>query len=248
MIIDAHCHAGNFEPLFRGEHPADELVAAWDAAGVGAGVISVLTKGRMTDANDAALEAAVKYPGRVYACIYLDPGDLGAALAELARCATSGLFRGVKLHPDQDTWFPYLEKYYPLYEAIAEAGLPVLMHSGTAPYSSPLACAAAARDFPQIPWILGHAGLGDLMWEIIPAARQVPNIMVDTALNPCPPVLAEWVQRFGSARMMWGSDWPFGGMTTEVAKLADLRLTGAGLAAVSAGNAARVFGIPGPAA
>jgi predicted TIM-barrel fold metal-dependent hydrolase len=241
--IDAHCHTGSFEPLFRGEHDIDDLVAAWDAAGIRHGIISNVIRGQMTLANDSALESIIKYPGRVHAYIYLDPGDLQAALRELDRCAETRAFSGVKLHPSEDAWFPYLDHYAPLFQRIEALHLPVLMHSGTYPHSGPLACAAAAWKFQQIPFILAHFGLADYSWECFPAAQIAPNVHVDTTANPMVRVLSEWLDQFGAERMLWGSDFPFYDVSYEAAKLDALTCSPAERELIAGGNAERIFGI-----
>jgi uncharacterized protein len=243
VALDAHCHTGSFEPLFRGSHGIGDLVAAWDAEGIQAGIVSNVMKGQMQLANNRALESSRQYPGRVYGYIYLDPSDLQAALSELDRCAETGAFRGVKLHPSEDAWFPYLEHYFPLYQRIAELSLPILMHSGTFPHSGPLACAAAARHFPEIPFILAHFGLSDYSWECFPAAEIAPNVHVDTTANPMVRVLSEWVERFGAERMLWGSDFPFYNVAYEAAKLDALTCSAAEREQIAGGNATRIFKI-----
>ena len=50
--------------------------------------------------------------------------------------------RGFKFHPNMQAFFPNDRSVYPLYEVIAEAGLPALFHTGH-PASAP-ACPAAA--------------------------------------------------------------------------------------------------------
>jgi uncharacterized protein len=239
--VDAHCHTGTFEPLFRGQHGIDDLVAAWDAAGVTHGIISNVMRGQMRQANDSALESVRRHPGRVRAYMYLDPSDLQAALAELKRCAAEGVFVGVKLHPSEDAWFPYLEHYMPLFEEIAALQLPILMHSGTYPHSGPLACAAAARHFPGIPFILAHFGLADYSWECFPAGEIAANVHVDTTANPMVRVLSEWIERFGAERMLWGSDFPFYDVSYEAAKLQALTCSPAERELIAGGNAARIF-------
>lgn len=241
MLIDAHCHTGSFEPLFSGHHSIADLVAAWDGAGIGKGVISNVMSGEMTRANDLALEACQQYPGKVAGYIYLDPTDLHAALRELDRCAEHPEFRGVKLHPSEDAWFPYLEHYFPLFRRIAQLDLPILMHCGTYPHSGPLACAAAARHFPDTPFILAHFGLADYSWECFPAGEISGNVHVDTTANPMVRVLSEWLEKFGAERMLWGSDFPFYDVSYEAVKIGYLECSAAERDLIAGGNAARIL-------
>jgi predicted TIM-barrel fold metal-dependent hydrolase len=241
VIVDTHCHAGAFAPLFRGDHQPSDLVERQRQVGVTHAVLSILNRHDMSAGNDRTHEAVLHYPGHVYGEMYLNPHHLDAALREVDRCLELSGFRGVKLHPSEDAWFPYLHEYYPLYEKLEAARLPILFHSGTYPHSNPLGIAKAARDFPGIPFILGHFGLADSSWECFPAAELADNVLVDTTANPMVRVMREWLDAFGAERMLWGSDFPFYDVRYELEKLDRLELTAEERDKITAGNAARIF-------
>ena len=242
--IDMHTHTGDFAGFIPGGyHSAEELVANWDASGIERGLISILDPHHVSAANDAARATCEQFSDRFKAYVYLNPHDVEGSIAELERCRAHDCFRGVKLHPSNDVYYPFYEGYYPVYEAIEKAGLPVLWHSGTSPYSHPLQIAVVARDFPAIPHVLAHFALADLTWECFPAAKIAPNIMVDTSANPIIPVLNEWIERFGAERMMWGSDFPFYDVEYERQKIAHLGSRDAERELIAGGNAERVFSL-----
>ncbi|WP_284235556.1 amidohydrolase family protein [Mycobacterium antarcticum] len=230
--------------MFDGNHTADDLVRAQRAAGIDAALLSILVRRDPAAGNDLTREACVTYPEHVFGHVYLNPHDLRGALKELERCSTFECFRGVKLHPSEDAWFPYMKTYYPLYAAIEELGWPILFHSGTYPHSNPLAIAVAAKDFPGIPFILGHFGLADLSWECFPAAALSDNVYVDTTANPIVRVQREWVDEFGVERMLWGSDFPFYDVDYERDKLDYLCRSDSDRPAIAGGNAARIYRLP----
>ena len=242
-MIDSHCHSGDFAPLFQGDHTPADLVACHEESGVDAAVMSILVRDDMARGNDLTAAAAERFPGQVHGHAYLNPHDPAAALAEIERCALNPAFKGVKLHPSEDAWFPYMEKYYPIYARLEELGWPMLFHSGTYPHSNPLAIAVAARDFPSVPFILGHFGLADLSWECFPAAALAANVYVDTTANPMVRVLREWVDRFGAERMLWGSDFPFYNVQYERDKLQALGVTEENRQLIAGENAHRLYGI-----
>jgi predicted TIM-barrel fold metal-dependent hydrolase len=78
--------------------------------------------------------------------------------------------RGFKFHPNIQAFFPNDRAFYPLYEAIAEAGLPALFHSGHSgigaglpggggirlKYSNPMLVDDVAVDFPELKIVLAH--------------------------------------------------------------------------------------------
>ena len=241
MKVDAHCHAGDFPKYFSGHHPPEKLVADFDRAGVTCGVIAMLDTYDMVAANDRALAACVAHPGRLHAYIYLNPNLLDVAIAEFERRSRDPHFKGVKLHPMNDVYYPFLADFFPLFERIEASGLPVLWHSGTTPYSHPLQIAAVARRFRKMPCILGHFGLSDLTWECFPAAELADNIYADTSANPIIPVLNDWISQFGAERLLWGSDFPFYSVAYEAQKLDYLGHNERERELISSGNAIRLF-------
>ena len=52
------------------------------------------------------------------------------AVARARRLIAEHGVKGFKFHPNLQAFFPNDRSAYPLYEAIAEAGLPALFHSG----------------------------------------------------------------------------------------------------------------------
>ena len=241
MLIDAHCHSGHFRGLITGAKPPEALVAAFDRSGVEAGMMSVLNPHDMRAANDATMDACRRFTGRIFGYVYLNPTFYEAASEELERCSAHDCFRGVKLHPMNDVYYPFIKDYFPLYARIEALGLPVLWHSGTSPYSHPLQIAYVATKFPKMPCILGHFGLSDLTWECFPAADLAPNVMVDTTANPIVPVLNDWLDTFGPERMLWGSDFPFYDVEYERQKLAHLGRSDRDRELIAGGNAKRLF-------
>ncbi len=244
MIVDAHCHVGSFEPVISGgDHNEAELAALHRDAGIEVGVLSVLNTRDHKAANERARAAVEGSGGGLVAYCYLNIVDVEAALQELERCHGYDCFRGVKLHPAFDQYFPFMKTYFPVYERIQELGWPVLWHSGTSPNTHPLQIAYVAKHFPASPHILGHFGLSDLTWECFPAAELASNIHVDTTANPIVPVMNDWLGQFGAERMLWGSDFPFYDVRYELQKVDRLSISDDAKALIAGGNARRLFGL-----
>ena len=78
--------------------------------------------------------------------------------------------KGFKSHPSLQAFEPNDERYYPIYEAIAEADLPTVFHTGQTGigaglpggrgiklrYSDPMLLDDVAADFPSLTVILAH--------------------------------------------------------------------------------------------
>lgn len=241
--IDSHAHIGDFPGFVSGgERTPEMLVDLWDASEIERGMISVLDHGDAPGANDRVRAAAAAHPGRIYGYIYLYPPDIEGSLRELERCRQWGCFRGVKLHPANDCYFPFHDAYNPVYEQIEKSGLPTLWHTGTYPYSHPLQIAAVARKFPGSQHILGHFGIAELSWECAPAAELADNVIVDTSINPIIGLINDFIERFGAGRVLWGSDFPFYHIEYERLKIQFLGFSEDDREKIGGGNAAALFG------
>jgi len=132
--------------------------------------------------------------------------------------------KGFKFHPTYQGFYPNDRMAYPLYEAIAEAGLPALFHTGQtgvgagAPggmgmrlkYSNPLYLDDVAADFPEMKIIAAHPSFP---WqeEALSVATHKPNVWIDlSGWSPkyFPPILVKYMNSLLQDRMLFGSDWP----------------------------------------
>src|SRR6185369_2028757 len=121
-------------------------------------------------ANEEVAEMAAEHNDVLIPFASIDPakGKMGAR--EARRLISDYGVRGFKFHPSSQGFYPNDRKAYVLYEAIAEAKLPALFHTGQtgagagAPggmgirlkYSNPMYIDDVACDFPDMPIILAH--------------------------------------------------------------------------------------------
>ena len=110
--------------------------------------------------------------------ITVDPKLGKAAVAELERCIAARRFKGVKFHPWLQAFAPSMvkETMVDILKRAAAAGLPVLFHDGTPPYSTTFQIAATARWVPEATVVLGHAGLADYCLPAAQLVRDIPNL------------------------------------------------------------------------
>jgi hypothetical protein len=99
---------------------------------------------------------------------------------------------GFKFHPSLQHFFPDDRMAYPLYEVIAEHGLPAVFHTGQTAvgsgqrggggillkYSNPVCLDEVAADFPDMPIILAHPSVP---WqdEALSVAVHKPQVYID---------------------------------------------------------------------
>src|SRR5438270_9964407 len=87
----------------------------------------------------------------------------------------------------------------------AAAGLPVLFHDGTPPYSTTFQIAAVARWVEGVNVVLGHAGLADYTPAAAQLARDIPNLYA-CACGPRAADVRHLVDTAGPLKVMFGSD------------------------------------------
>jgi predicted TIM-barrel fold metal-dependent hydrolase len=132
--------------------------------------------------------------------------------------------KGFKFHPSVQEFFPNDRMAYPLYEAIAEAKLPALFHTGQTgvgagtpggsgirlKYSHPMLLDDVAADFPDMPIVLAHPSFP---WqeEALSVATHKPQVYIDlSGWSPkyFPPILVQYANTLLKEKILFGSDYP----------------------------------------
>jgi predicted TIM-barrel fold metal-dependent hydrolase len=132
--------------------------------------------------------------------------------------------KGFKFHPSVQEFAPNDKMAYPLYEAIAEAKLPALFHSGQTgvgagtrggggirlKYSNPMLLDDVAADFPDMPIVIAHPSFP---WqeEALSVATHKPQVYIDlSGWSPkyFPPILVQYANTLLKDKILFGSDYP----------------------------------------
>jgi predicted TIM-barrel fold metal-dependent hydrolase len=260
MIIDAHVHiypdaiaekasgsiASFYEMPTRYDGSARALLDACARAGVRKCVLcAVATAPAQVGPSNKFLAGEKARLGFAALCA-LHPHMTEAQLAEALDFAKANGLAGAKLHPDCQRFRADDPKMFFLYEALAAARLPLLLHAGDSRYdfSSPARVAGVAKAFPGLTLVAAHLG-GWSQWE--DGARLLPglgNVFVDTSssLYSLPPARArEIIRAFGARRVLFGTDFPMWDATDELRLLRALELTQEEMERILWRNAAGVF-------
>jgi len=244
-IVDTHGHLGPSPSGSGGDTTEAEVLAAMDGQGVAATLVmpqSLQRDERAAHDRVAAFRAA--HPGRIYGMASISPlWDDGDYYAEARRCVRDLGFKAIKLHPAAYNTAPGLPRAEKCFRAAAELGVPLIVHTGLgAPAALPSLIIPRARQFPDLPIVLAHAGFVAYADEALVAAQECPNVYLEPSW--CQYYQArKMVMAIGSARMVMGSDHP-ANLAVELAKW---RATGIGeddLAAVLGRTPRRLFGLP----
>lgn len=246
LIVDAHCHLGPFRNFHIPDHGADGLVRVMDRLGVDVAVIAAHA-GISADyryGNDQVMEAIARHPGRVLGYCCVNPNYPAEIVPELERCFADPGFRGVKLHPELHGDYPLDgPAYAPVWEFAAEHRVPVLSHSYFAGDALGVFTAIADR-YPQVPLLLGHAGLDYGLDRVVAAIAGRPSIHLDlTGPLSWEGVVEYLTGAVGADRLVFGSDIPFMNAALQLGGLVYARITETDKRRILGGNAASLFGL-----
>ena len=222
-----------------------------DVAGVSMSLISAWHGPSGNLISNDEVEAAVDVaPERLRGFVSVDLFDPMAAVREIRVRAKTGKFVGVRLLPWLWDLPPNDRRYYPVYTACIDAGLPFCTQIG---HTGPLRRSEHGRpipyledvllDFPELVVVGGHVGFP---WvdEVVSLAHKFPNFFVDTsayALHRLPEGFLRFVKAEGKTRVMFGTNWPMLSATRCLAKLDTLEMEVETKALFLSGNARRVY-------
>jgi predicted TIM-barrel fold metal-dependent hydrolase len=168
------------------------------------------------------VEQAAQYSDVLIPFASVDPHD-DAAVTSLRDLVAAGA-RGLKLHPSLQGFMPNQQQFYPLYEAAADLGIPVVFHTGQTGigaglpggrgiklrYSDPMLLDDVAADHPGLTIIMAHPSVP---WQdaAISIATHKANVFIDlSGWSPkyFPPQLVRAANGLLKHKVMFGSDYP----------------------------------------
>jgi predicted TIM-barrel fold metal-dependent hydrolase len=258
-IIDVHTHVwpdavadkavaglmteGMLTPFYNGTVAG--LVADMDRCGIDASVIQpVATKPAQVPSINNWV-AGISNP-RVVPFGAMHP-DFEDPAGEIERMAALGL-RGMKMHPEHQSFAPDEPRMAAVYEAAIEHDLTVFFHAGAdevhhTVHGTPQSFAAVLDGFPRLRLVLAHLG-GYRVWSEVAEVLVGRDVYLDTAytLGHLPDAdFVEIVQAHGPQRILFGSDGPWTDAAEEIAWLRRLPLREGVVAAILGGNAERLL-------
>ncbi|MCX7176196.1 MAG: amidohydrolase family protein [Proteobacteria bacterium] len=174
--------------------------------------------------NDEVAELVAQNSDVMIPFASIDPHKGKMGVREARRLIEEYGVKGFKFHPSIQAFYPNDRLAYPLYELIAEHGLPALFHTGQTgigagmpgggnvrlKYSNPMLLDDVAADFPDMPIILAHPSFP---WqeEALSVATHKPQVYIDlSGWSPkyFPPILIQYANTLLKHKMLFGSDFP----------------------------------------
>jgi len=208
-------------------HTIPNLLEEMDAVGVRHAAVLPIAAGLPFDSDPTLhiLDAVAKAGAgdRLIPFASVHPHD--ARKRELLRGYAQRGVRGVKLHPEMQRFAPDEPAAMEVYEECGRLQLPVIFHAGRSgiepgfmrPYALIRHYLPAITTFPNVRFILGHAGARDVA-DAIPAAQQHDNVWLEISGQGVTQLDA-LLHAVGEHKLLFGTDWPFYPIAATLAKV-----------------------------
>jgi len=223
---------------------SEELVKSGDAIGVERYIVhSTATKSEQVESINDFIIGEVAKESRFTGFGTLHP-DYAGFDGEIARIKAAGL-RGVKLHPDFQKFEIDTKRMDPIYESLAAAGLPILVHAGDYrfDFSGPRRVAHVIDRHPRLKVVAAHFG-GYTEWEEsfeILAGRELWFDTSSTLWKLPVEAARAMIVKHGPSRFLFGSDFPMWDHRDEFGRFLGLGLSEADNRAILHDNAAALL-------
>ena len=184
----------------------------------------------------------------------INPYTSSGPAQELERWVTDHGFRGLKLYPTYQQFYPNESRLYPLYAKAQELGIPVMLHVGSSvftgsrlKYGDPIYLDDVAVDFPGLRLVQSHSGRPFWYEKAFALARLHQNVYMEVAGLPPQKLLTYFpeLERLAD-KVIFGSDWP--GVPTlkeNIQAIQRLPLAEDAKHKILGGNAARLLDLAG---
>ncbi|MFG2563325.1 amidohydrolase family protein [Streptomyces sp. NPDC048496] len=190
-----------------------------------------------TDAdNDAVLETCAGTDGRLVPFFFANPHRS----PEVYR-ARAAEFRGLEVSPAVHGVGLTDPRVGALVGVAAEFGHPVYVVCLTRRGAGVADLVGLARRFPQVSFVLGHSGIGNIDFYALAMIQDEPNILLETSGGyTC--VAEAALSRLGAGRVVFGSEYPLQHPAVELAKFQVLRIPPDQWRQIAWDNAHRLLG------
>jgi predicted TIM-barrel fold metal-dependent hydrolase len=180
----------------------------------------------------------------------IDPNTVPRPNQELKRLVREIGFKGLKLYPTYQLYYPNDSHVYPVYAAAEELQIPVMVHTGSSvfpgarlKYGNPLWLDEVATDFPNLTIIQVHSGRGFWYQKAFFLSQLHKNVYMEIAGLPPQNLLTYFPELERNAdKVVFGTDWPaVPGIKHNIDKLKKLPISREAKEKILGTNAARIL-------
>ena len=167
MIIDAHCHLGDWPAFQIPDRSLETMLKLMERLGIER-AISAHSAWLLGDAEQGLAESVAaqrQSGGRVLSYAVHDPRHSGSLDLVRRALGDRDTFAGIKIHPSLHGLPADDDRYRQVWQLAARENVPILAHSWeisdynpTQALSFPVRFARFVAEFPGVSLILGHAG------------------------------------------------------------------------------------------
>jgi uncharacterized protein len=211
--VDAHAHIG--VDVDGREMTAAGMKARLEAANVSRCIVFPLNDPNAHDdysgPNDVVWSAYEEHPDVFVPFFRLNPNK--DYEAEFDRCVARG-FKGLKLHPISQEFELDDERVIRLFEMVAEADLPVLVHAGMGMRRIVEPLSPTLQRLTNLRLILGHAAMVELL-AATRAFEDHPNVLFETSVVKARDLFVLF-HCMDPTRICYGSDVPYGDLPSTL--------------------------------
>ena len=227
MLIDTHVHVGG--GVLGYDMEENMVLTAMQRYGIDYALVSncdaaevdhdqKLIPGEQQVSQEECLKRVLafarQYPGKIGVGAWVKP--LTETMTEELETLVKDnldIIRAIKLHPYHSKISPMDEKVRPFLELAKKYRLPVISHTGGCEEAEPVHLYEAALAYPEIPFVMVHMGLGSDNKAALELLGKADNLYGDTTWVRMA-TTEEAIARYGSKKMMFGTDLPVDGPDT----------------------------------
>jgi predicted TIM-barrel fold metal-dependent hydrolase len=217
LTIDACVTIGNERETILA---APDLLRQMGRAGVDRAVIQPQDREIIVDnqaGNDRMLRLAKAHPGQLIAACTANPWYGDRAVETVRRAIGEGA-RMLVFAPSLQGFILGDEVLFPLLDSVAQARVPVYVHTGPHLHAAPWQLMSVAERYPSLPFIMGHSGATDFWNDVPSAASAAPNIYLESSFAR-PFTFKGHLDKAGGHRGIAGSGAPRNDLEFEWAQL-----------------------------
>jgi len=157
--------------------------------------------------------------------------DTTDPIADVEQIQNAGL-KGIKLHPFYQNFAADDPRMFPVYDAVAQAGLPLLFHAGydiafgDSDLAAPHRFVTVLKNFPKLHVVLAHFGGWNLYSEFLETLAG-KSVTIDTSFTAgyCPDSTRDAIlKKHDLNRIVFASDSPWGGLKNQIDYVAQMPL------------------------
>jgi len=182
-----------------------------------------------------------------FGALHPDDHDFAATAGQLKDDG----FKGVKLHPDYQSFFADEDRIMPLYQTLADLDLTLVLHAGvdnvhpSPVHCTPLMIRNIIDTVPTLRLVLPHMG-SHALWRDAEQLIVGRDIYIDTSYSYYAlkkDGMRRIIDKHGADRVLFGTDFPWKRADEEIENIRALGLSKADTEAILFRNAQRLLGL-----